>query len=63
MDRLVIYKAIGNLKVTPESNYNTRIQNARKIMDASNFDSPTEIIAYFIQYGWAQSESEFIVIE
>lgn len=62
-DRVVIYKENGVYKTTPESNYNARIQNARKIHKIDWANSPKDIIDYFIKYGLANSSDDFKIVE
>lgn len=62
-DRVVIYKENGVYKTTPESNYNARIQNARKIHKIDWANSPKDIIDYYIKYGWANSSDDFKIVE
>ena len=62
-DKLVIYKSLGKYRVTPESNYNARIQNARKVQKLDDFESADEIIDYYVKYGWANGKDDFKVIE
>lgn len=62
-DKVVIYKELGKYRATPESNYNNRIQDARKVQKLDAFESPDQIINYYIKYGWAKSPDEFIVDE
>lgn len=58
----VIYKALGGYKVTTEENYNSGIQNARKIHDMKGFESVEEIIEYLVK--WCKYDREsFIVVE
>lgn len=59
----VIYKELGKYKGTPKSNYDAHIQNARAVMDLSSFNTPDEIIDYFIKYGFAKNPDEFEIIE
>ena len=61
-DKLVIYKSLGKYRVTPKSNYGSRIQNARKIQKLDDFNSAEEIINYYVTNGWA-TEDEFEVID
>ena len=46
-EKLVIYKSLGDFKITPESNFKARIQNANKITDLKDFDTVDEIIDYY----------------
>ncbi|MBO7694146.1 MAG: hypothetical protein J6T10_16125 [Methanobrevibacter sp.] len=62
-DKLVIYKSLGKYRVTPESNYNARVQNARKVQKLDDFESADEIIDYYVKYGWANGKDDFKVIE
>ena len=60
--KLVIYKANGVYKVTPESNYNAYIQNARQIQTMHDFESANEIVEYYCKYFNANS-TDFIIID
>ena len=60
METLVIYKELGKLKVTPASNYDAHILDARKIQDASAFRSPAEVIEYYCTW-FGSSKDDFIV--
>lgn len=61
-EKLVIYKDLGGYKVTPKSNYGTRISNAKKITDASKFDSAKEIIDYYKKW-FGSTDDDFEVID
>lgn len=58
----IIYKDLDLYCVTNERNYYAHIQNAREILKMPGFNSPEEIINYFIKYGWAKSADDFTVI-
>ena len=60
MERLIIYRDLGGLKVTPESNYESRIRNERKVKDCSQFDNPHEIVEYYIRW-FGVDRSEIMV--
>lgn len=60
--RMVIYKHLGEFRVTTEENYNARIQNARAIHNLSDFSSAEEIIKYFCKYCGSKPE-DFIIKE
>ena len=62
-EKTVIYKEGGVYKTTPESNYNSRIQNARKIHEVDWAESAEDIINYYIKNGWAKSSDEFKIVE
>ena len=62
MKTVIFRDFCGNLKTTPEENYNARIQNARKINDCSAFSTPEEIIDYFCKW-FGSKKDEFIVID
>ena len=62
MNKYVIYRECGRLKVTPESNYRAFIRNARLVQDCSAFGSPAEIIAYYVKW-FGSHETDFIVKE
>ena len=61
-EKQVIYKVDGKYKMTPKSNYENRIQDARKVQDLDDFSSPEEIKDYYLKYGWVESPDEFEVI-
>ena len=61
MERTVIYSELGKLRATSESNYQARIRDERIIIKLDAFESPAQVIAYYIKYGWASSESDFII--
>ena len=62
-EKTVIYKDGGVYNTTPESNYNSRIQNARKIHKVDWAKSAEDIIDYYIKNGWAKSADEFRIVE
>lgn len=49
-EKLVIYKELGKLKATYEDNYYTNIQNAKRIIDLSEFNTFDEVTAYYAKY-------------
>lgn len=59
---MVIYKDLDGYKVTPKSNYEARIQDARKIQTAKDFDSAQEIIDYYVKY-FKSSPEDFTIVE
>lgn len=58
----VIFKRLGGYAVTTEANYHARIMDANKVMDASAFDDPEQIIDYYVEW-FGSRKSDFIVIE
>ena len=58
--KMVIYKSGNKMEVTTEANYNSRIKDARKIQDCSDFDNPMEVIEYFVKWFGSKAE-DFIV--
>ena len=60
--KLVIYKVNGVYKVTPESNYNAYIQNARQIQTMHDFESANEIVEYYCKY-FNANPTDFIIID
>ena len=62
MEKLIIYRDLSGLKVTPESNYNARIRNERRVTNGSAFSNAEEIIAYYCKYfGYKPEDFEVIV--
>lgn len=61
-EKLVIYKALGTYCVTPESNYNKNMQNARAIQKLNDFESSREIMDYYNKY-FGTNDDSFIVID
>lgn len=59
-DKLVIYKVFGKYKVTPQWNYNARVQNARQVKDASDFNDAQEIVDYYNKY-FDTTDDDFII--
>lgn len=52
---------IGNIWcVTDSENYNARIRNERRVKKTDL--NPNEIIEMYIEYGWAESKSEFEIV-
>ena len=47
-EKLVIYKGNSGYEITPQSNFNKRISNARLIQKLDDFSSPKEIIDYYL---------------
>ena len=60
--KTVIYKENGVYKTTTEENYNSRIQNARRIHVMNDFETAEEIIDYYVKY-FGSNKEDFIVIE
>lgn len=56
----VVYKEFGEYRVTPKSNYDSHIRDARKVTKLKDFESFDEVVEYFIKYGSADSRDEFI---
>ena len=46
----VLYKDLGGFKMTDKANYDSRISNARKVMDFKEFDNIDEILDYAEKY-------------
>lgn len=59
-DKLVIYGKAGSFKVTPKSNYDACIMNARLVTDCRDFSSPEEIITYYCKW-FGSSPDDFII--
>lgn len=59
-EKLVIYKSLGDFKITPESNFKARIQNANKITDLKDFDTVDEIIDYYKKW-FHSTDDDFII--
>ena len=62
MEKLIIYKDYSGLKVTPESNYNARIRNERKVTDCSAFSNAEEVIEYYCKYFGCKPEDFEVII-
>lgn len=60
--KMTIYKCNNVWCITPDENYNARIQNARQIKRIEWATSPQEIIEYYIKH-FNSSESDFTIIE
>ena len=60
--KTVIYKENGVYKTTTEENYNSRIQDARRIHVMNDFETAEEIIDYYVKY-FGSNKEDFIVIE
>lgn len=58
---LVIYKGLAGFCVTTQDNYNSRIMNANKVTDCSDFENPEQIIEYYCKWFNAKRE-DFTVI-
>lgn len=56
MEKLIIYRDFGGLKVTAESNYNVRCADAHKITDCSAFESAEDVREYFVKYFGSRDE-------
>lgn len=61
-NKQIIYKVEGIYFVTPEDNFNAPIQNARLKYEMTDFNSPEEIIDYFVKYCKCE-KSQFIIHE
>ena len=59
MEKLIIYRELDGLKVTPESNFNARIRNERRVTDCSAFSNAEEIRQYFCKY-FGNKDEDFI---
>lgn len=59
--KMVIFRELGKLRVTPEENYNAFIRNARKVADCSAFDDADEVIDYYIKH-FNSTRDDFIVL-
>ena len=57
---LVIYKNLKGLAVTDLQNYRAQIRDLRKVQDCSAFESPEEVIAYYVKW-FGSSEDDFLV--
>ncbi len=60
-EKLVIYKSMGDFKITPESNFRASIQNAKAIIDLKDFDTVDEIIDYYKK--WFHSKDDDFIID
>lgn len=58
-EKLIIYRELGWLKVTPESNYNAIIRNERRVIDCSAFSNAEEVREYFCKY-FGSKDEDFI---
>lgn len=58
-EKLIIYRELSGLKVTPESNYNARIRNERRVTDCSAFSNAEEVREYFCKY-FGSKDEDFI---
>lgn len=58
-EKLIIYRELSGLKVTPESNYNARIRNERRVTDCSAFSNAEEVREYFCKY-FGSKDDDFI---
>ena len=61
-EKTVIFKENGVLKTTTESNYNSRIRNAKTICNWENFETAEEIVDYCTTYCGSKKE-DFIIAE
>lgn len=60
MSKLMIYRDLSGLKVTPEENYHALYRNERVVTDCSAFDSPKEIVDYYCKW-FGSTPGDFIV--
>lgn len=58
-EKLIIYRELSGLKVTPESNYFARIRNERRVTDCSAFSNAEEVREYFCKY-FGSKDEDFI---
>lgn len=58
--KTVIYKSLGTLCMTSEENFKARIQDARKVQEMRDFETPEEIIEYMVKYCRAD-RNDFII--
>lgn len=59
MEKLIIYRELDGLKVTPESNFNVRIRNERRVTNCSAFSNAEEVREYFVRY-FGSRDDDFI---
>ena len=57
-EKLIIYREMDGLKVTPESNFNARIRDERRVTNCSAFSNAEEVREYFCQYFGCKDEEE-----
>lgn len=55
-EKLIIYRELDGLKVTPESNFNTRIRDERRVTNCSAFSDAEEVREYFCKYFGCKDE-------
>lgn len=60
--KMVIYKSMGIYYITPEANYNARIQNARAIHKLEALESVPEVINYYCTHFGSQIEDFMVVL-
>lgn len=49
MNKYVIYKEFGKLRLTNEANYNTCMRNASQVIDVNNFANAESVRDYLIR--------------
>jgi hypothetical protein len=60
-EKIVIYKGLGGLETTTESNYRARIQNANLIQDWRGFKTAADVVKYCVEY-CHRKEEDFIIM-
>ena len=58
-EKLIIYRELDGLKVTPENNFIARIRDERKVTNCSAFSDAEEIREYYCKY-FGCKDSDFI---
>lgn len=59
MEKLIIYRESDGLKVTPESNFNARIRDERKVTNCAGFPDAESVREYFCKY-FGSKDDDFI---
>ena len=59
--KMVIFESLGSYYVTSQKNYEARIQNSRAIHKMDGFNSPEEIIEYFINL-YHDTKDDYIIV-
>lgn len=59
MDRYVIYKEFGELRMTDEINYNAYIRNASRVINLCKFSSVDDVIHY-LTTNWSLTADQII---
>lgn len=63
MEKFVIYKENGVLKMTGAINFNSYIRNANEITTFRGFTDPRAAIEYILQYCKGVTKNDFIIID